>query len=528
MPHLVRLAEEPDAPAGRRAVESGAGVLAALAAAQFVVVLSTSVVNVALPHIRDGVALSDTGMSWVVNAYGLAFGALLLLGGRAADLAGARRALTAGLGLFAAASVAAGLAGTPWLLIGARVVQGVGAAAAAPAALALVIRLFPPGGGRARALGVWGAVSGAGGAAGVLLGGVLTEAFGWPWIFHTCGLGAALALTATLRLVPADPGRRSVPADPGLRSLPDDPRRRPGAAAGPARIDLLGGLSVTAAVAALVYGLTAVRSSGPADPYVLGPLAAAVLLLLLFLRTEQRHPAPLLPPGLLRQGLVAPANLLMALLGAVWVGLFFYLPLLQQQVLGAGPLAAGLAQVPLAAANMLGSSLAPRLARLLGPYRTLAAGLLAQAVGLAWLAVLSAPGTGLAGLTGPTALIGLGLGIAFVQLTGAAVSGVRPADAGVAGGLVNTTRQLGGAVGLALLGTLATAVTAGAPAGAPAEGPAALADGYRAAFLLAAATAAAAAAATPLLSRRAPAPDPATAGTTGEVTEDDTTEGAHR
>ncbi|WP_438319618.1 MFS transporter (plasmid) [Streptomyces sp. HUAS TT3] len=518
MPHL---AEEPDASAGGRAVETGAGVLAALAAAQFVVVLSTSVVNVALPHIRDGVALSDTGMSWVVNAYGLAFGALLLLGGRAADLAGARRALTAGLGLFAAASVAAGLAGTPWLLIGARVVQGVGAAAAAPAALALVIRLFPPGGGRARALGVWGAVSGAGGAAGVLLGGVLTEAFGWPWIFHTCGLGAALALTATLRLVPADPGRRS--ADPGRRSVPADPGRRPGAAAGPARIDLLGGLSVTAAVAALVYGLTAVRSSGPADPYVLGPLAAAVLLLLLFLRTEQRHPAPLLPPGLLRQGLVAPANLLMALLGAVWVGLFFYLPLLQQQVLGAGPLAAGLAQVPLAAANMLGSSVAPRLARLLGPYRTLAAGLLAQAVGLAWLALLSAPGTGLAGLTGPTALIGLGLGIAFVQLTGAAVSGVRPADAGVAGGLVNTTRQLGGAVGLALLGTLATAVTAGAPA----EGPAALADGYRAAFLLAAATAAAAAAATPLLSRRAPAPDPTTAGTTGEVTEDDTTEGAH-
>ncbi|MGW5348547.1 MFS transporter, partial [Streptomyces sp. NPDC004050] len=131
MPHL---AEEPDASAGGRAVETGAGVLAALAAAQFVVVLSTSVVNVALPHIRDGVALSDTGMSWVVNAYGLAFGALLLLGGRAADLAGARRALTAGLGLFAAASVAAGLAGTPWLLIGARVVQGVGAAAAAPAA----------------------------------------------------------------------------------------------------------------------------------------------------------------------------------------------------------------------------------------------------------------------------------------------------------------------------------------------------------------------------------------------------------
>ncbi|MFD7628399.1 MFS transporter [Streptomyces sp. NPDC059851] len=505
--------------AGTRA--GGRGVLAALAAAQFVVVLSTSVVNVALPRIRDAVALSDTGMSWVVNAYGLAFGALLLLGGRAADLTGARRALTVGLGLFAAASVTAGLAGTPWLLIGARVAQGVAAAVAAPAALALVVRLFPPGGARARALGVWGAVSGAGGAAGVLLGGVLTEAFGWPWIFHACGLGAALALAAAFRLVPADPGR-------------------PRAAAGRARVDLPGVLSVTAAVAALVYGLTAVRnSSGPtADPYVLGPLAAAGLLLLLFLRAERRHPAPLLPPGLLRQGLVAPANLLMALLGAVWVGLFFYLPLLQQQVLGAGPMAAGLAQVPLAAANMLGSSLAPRLTRPLGPHRTLALGLLAQAVGLLWLAHLSAPGsTTLAGLTGPTVLIGLGLGIAFVQLTGAAVSGVRPADAGVAGGLVNTTRQLGGAVGLALLGTLATSVSAGAPA----EDPAALADGYRAAFLLAAATAAAAAALTPLLPRRAtagPTPGPTAGPVPGsppgptddndDTTEDHTTEGAQR
>ncbi|MFK0257925.1 MFS transporter [Streptomyces sp. NPDC090445] len=503
MPHL---AEEPNAHGTADTRPAQRGALAALAAAQFVVVLSTSVVNVALPRIRDGVALSDTGMSWVVNAYGLAFGALLLLGGRAADLAGARRALAAGLGLFAAASVAAGLAGTPWLLIGARVAQGVGAAAAAPAALALVIRLFPPGGARARALGVWGAVSGAGGAAGVLLGGVLTEAFGWPWIFHACGLGAALALAAALRLVPADPVR-------------------PRTGVGRSRVDLLGGLSVTAAVAALVYGLTAVRSSGPADPHVLGPLAAAGVLLLLFLRAERRHPAPLLPPGLLRQGLVAPANLLMALLGAVWVGLFYYLPLLQQQVLGAGPLTAGLAQVPLAAANMLGSALAPRLAGPLGPYRTLAAGLLAQAAGLLWLALLTTPGTSLTGLTGPTTLIGLGLGIAFVQLTGAAVSGVRPADAGVSGGLVNTTRQLGGAIGLALLGSLATTVTTltTTATGGPAADAAALADGYRAAFLLAAATAAASAALTPLLSRRA------TGRPTSAPTPDaPTTRGAHR
>ncbi|MGI5372751.1 MFS transporter [Streptomyces sp. CA-251387] len=243
-------------------------------------------------------------------------------------------------------------------------------------------------------------------------------------------------------------------------------------------------------------------------------------MLLLFLRAERRHPAPLLPPRLSAQGLVAPANLVMALLGAVWVGLFFFLPLLQQQVLGAGPLAAGLAQLPLAAAHVLGSTLAPRLARRLGPHPALAVGLLAQAAGLLWLALLAAPGTTLAGLTGPTALIGLGLGIAFVQLTAAAVSGVRPVDSGVAGGLVNTTRQLGGAVGRALLGTLASAVTS-------TDGPAMLADGYRAAFLLAASVAAAAAALTPVLSRRALAgPTPAMDSTTTDT--NDSTEGAHR
>ncbi|WP_284574088.1 MFS transporter [Streptomyces sp. 2P-4] len=473
--------------------------LAVLSAGQFVVVLSTSVVNVALPQIRDGAGLSDTGMSWVVNAYGLAFGALLLLGGRAADLAGARRVLTAGLGLFAVASVAAGLADTAGVLIAARTAQGVGAAAAAPAGLALVVRFHPPGSARARALAVWGAVSGAGGAAGVLLGGVLAEVLGWPWIFHACGLGAALVLGATLRRVPADPA-------PPL-----------GAAVRP-RPDLLGAFAVTAAAASLVHGVTAVRTHGPADPYVLGPLAAAVLLFLLFLYAERRHPAPLVPPGLLRRGLVAPANLLSALVGAVWVGLFFHLPLLQQEVLGFGPLAAGLAQLPLAAATMLGSWLAPRSARRLGPHRTLAAALLAQAAGFAWLALLSSPATGPAALTGPTALIGLGLGAAFVQLTGAAVGGVPPADSGVAGGLVNTTRQLGGAVGLALTGTLAAAVTGGDPA----AGPAALADGHRAAFLLAAATAAAAAALTPLLFRRDPA------GTRPDPAPDHTAEGARR
>lgn len=202
-----------------------------------------------------------------------------------------------------------------------------------------------------------------------------------------------------------------------------------------------------------------------------------------------------MPPRLLSEGLVAPANLVMTLLGAVWVGLFFFLPLYQQQVLGAGPLEAGLSQLPLAAANMLGSSLAPRLARRLGPHVTLAAGLLTQAAGLLWLARISAQGTFVTDLLGPTLVIGLGLGIAFVQLTGAAVTGVRPADAGLASGLVNTTRQIGGAVGLAVLSTLAASTTA--TARHHHTYAQALTEGYRTAFLVSAALIAAAAALTP-------------------------------
>ncbi|WP_051700764.1 MFS transporter [Streptomyces sp. NRRL F-4474] len=467
-------------------------VLAALAAAQFAVTLSTSIVNVALPAVRDGVGLSDAGMSWVVNAYGLAFGALLLLGGRAADLLGRRRVLTAGLAVFAAAAVAAGVASAPWGLVAARTVQGVGAAAIAPAALSLVMRLHPPGPARARALGVWGAVSGAGGAAGVLLGGILTEGPGWPWVFHASGIGAAVVLAATLRLVPADPEKA------------DGPRPR---------LDVAGSLTVTAGLVALVYGLTAAGRSGWTDPLVLASFAAAAALLALFMLVERRHPAPLLPSRLLTRGAVGPANAVMALLGAVWVGLFFFLPLYQQQVLGAGPLEAGLSQLPLAAANMLGSGLAPVLARRIGPHRALLAGLATQAAGFLWLARIPADGTFLADLLGPVLLVGVGLGVAFVQLTGSAVSGVESADAGLAGGLVNTTRQIGGAVGLAVLGTLAAARTAAASPGLPHT--AALTEGYRSAFLLSAAVLGLAAALTPLLARRArptresvPAPPP--------------------
>ncbi|GGV29204.1 MFS transporter [Kitasatospora herbaricolor] len=472
--NLLRIQADRAAPAPR----PGAA-LAALAAAQFTVMLATSIVNVALPQIRAGVGLSDGGTTWVVNAYGLAFGALLLAGGRTADLLGRRRVLIAGLALFAAASAAAGLATSSGVLIAARAVQGLGAAAVAPAALALAMELFPSGPGRGRALGVWGAVSGAGGAAGVLLGGVLTQAWGWPWIFHAVALGAALVLAAVALLVPGAPGPR---------------------AAG--RFDLPGTAAVTLALTCLVWGLTTARSAGWTDARVLGALLGAAALLAAFTVVELRRPDALLPPRLFATGRVAAGNLLMALLGSVWIALFFFLPLYQQQVLGSSPLATGAGQLPLAAANMLGAAVAPRIARRIGAATTLTAALLTEAAGMLWLSRIGADGSYRADVLGPSILIGLGLSTAFVLLTALAVEGVRPQDAGLAGGLVNTTRQVGGAIGLAALATLAGSVTAHAATREPRLE--ALTAGYRAAFTVSAAVLAATALLAVPLARRTP------------------------
>ncbi|MEU5540502.1 MFS transporter [Streptomyces sp. NPDC020362] len=452
-----------------------AAVLAVLAAAQFTVMLATSIVNVALPQIRAGVGLSDGGTTWVVNAYGLAFGALLLAGGRAADLLGRRRVLIVGLALFAAASLAAGVAAFPSLLIAARAVQGLGAAAIAPAALALAMDLFPSGPGRGRALGVWGAVSGAGGAGGVLLGGVLTQAWGWPWIFHSVALGSALVLAAVAALVP-----RTVSGRAG-------------------RFDLLGTVTVTLALTCLVWGLTTARGTGWTDGRALASLGAATALLGAFTVIELRRPNALVPPRLFTTGRVAAGNLLMALRGPVWIALFFFLPLYQQQVLGSSPLATGAGQLPLAAANMLGSALAPRVSRRIGATATVTAALFTEAAGLLWLSRIGADGSYLADILGPSILVGLGLSIAFVQLTALAVDGVPPQDAGLAGGLVNTTRQVGGAIGLAALATLAGSVAAHASAHEPRLES--LTAGYRAAFTVSAAVLAATALLAMLLTR---------------------------
>ncbi|MFE5523794.1 MFS transporter [Streptomyces virginiae] len=467
-------------------------VLAALAAAQFTVMLATSIVNVALPQIRAGASLSDGGTTWVVNAYGLAFGALLLAGGRVADLLGRRRVLVGGLALFALASAAAGLTSSSGVLITARAVQGVGAAAIAPAALALVMDRFPPGPGRGRALGVWGAVSGAGAAGGVLLGGVLTQAWGWPWIFHSVALGSAGVLAAVVALVPRDTA-----AETGRQG---ERQGEPQGATKRGRFDLLGTVTVTLALTSLVWGLTTARGAGWTDARVLGSLGAAAVLLLAFCVIERRRPNALVPPRLLRSGRVAAGNLLMALLGSVWIALFFFLPLYQQQVLGSGPLLTGVGQLPLAVAHMIGSALAPRIARVVGATATVTAALLTEAAGLLWLSWMRPDGTYLVDVLGPSILIGLGLSIAFVQLTALAVDGVPREDAGLAGGLVNTTRQVGGAIGLATLATLAGSVTAHASTDRPPLD--ALTAGYQTAFTVSAAVLAATALLALFLTRR--------------------------
>ncbi|MFJ3224276.1 MFS transporter [Streptomyces sp. NPDC086783] len=421
-----------------------------MAGAQFLVVLNTSIVNVALPAIGQDLELTPTGLAWIVNAYLIAFGALLPLGGRLTDLLGHRTAFMAGLLVFAVGSLAAGISSDAGTLIAARAVQGTGAALLSPASLAILLAHWAPGPGRGKALGIWGAASAAGGAAGVLLSGVLTSTLGWWAIFAISALLAVPALVATPLLLDRSKSK-------GKRS---------------ARLDVPGALTVTAGLTLLVYGLGA-KDAAPLLGLVLP--AAGLLLLSALMPIERRAKDPLLPPALLRNRSVVTGNLLMLLLGAIWVATFFFLPLYQQKILNYSPLEAGLTQLPLAAALMAASWAAGRLRGTLLP------GLIVLAAGLLWLARLPVDGAFLPDLLGPSLLIGAGLGLAFVPLTALGIEGAEPRHAGIAGGLINTSRQVGGALGLAILTTLAAPA-----AGRAAPELATLAYGYRRALVAAA------------------------------------------
>ena len=447
--------------------------LLVIASAQLMVVLDSTVVNVALPHIQTALGFSDSGLEWVVNGYALALGGLLLLGGRAGDLLGRRRMFVTGLLLFSAASLAGGLATSQAWLLAARAVQGAGGAIVAPTALALIATTFPEGPPRNRAMGVYAAMSVAGGAAGLLAGGLLVNYVSWRWVlFVNVPIGIAAALAA-------------------LGVLPGTARR-------PGRFDLPGIVTGTGGVAALVYGLSnaATTPDGKShwgDAKVVAALTAGAVLLTAFAFIEARSSHALLPVRLLRSRDRLGAYLMMLGLGTTLFGVFFFLTLFVQNVWGYSPLKAGVAFLPLTAAVLVASAVATRLVARTGARPLLLAGSVITAGGLYWLSRLTEHGTFAGGLLGPVLVTGAGLGLLFVPLSLVALARVPEADSGAASSLLNTARQVGGSIGLAVLGSVAWTVVANSAhaQAAAAAGPAraaayqhVLAAGFDRAFLV--------------------------------------------
>ncbi len=435
--------------------------------AQFMVILDVSVVNVALPAIRGGLHFSEQNLQWVVNAYTVTFAGFLLLGGRAADLLGRRRVFVAGLVLFALASLAGGLAQTQAQLIAARAVQGLGGAVIAPASLSIITTTFAEGAARNRAVGIWGAMGGAGGAAGVLLGGIITDLVGWRWILFInlpIGLGAALLAHYFIA-----EGR-------------DRSRAR--------RFDIAGALAATVGLSVLVLGIVRTDATGWGAAQTLVLIAAGLVLLLGFVGIEGWFArAPLMPLRIYRSRTLTASNLIVLLIGGATFSMWFFLSLYLQQVLGYSPIRAGLAFLPMTLCIVTGSALASRIVNRVDPKRLLVTGMLAQAVGLLLFTRLATGGTYLADVLVPSLLVAVGIGLAFVPATISAVSGVASDEAGLASGLVNTSRLFGGALGLAVLATLATARTNSTLHGAHTVHAmdVALTSGFRLAFMVAAA-----------------------------------------
>jgi EmrB/QacA subfamily drug resistance transporter len=427
--------------------------------AQFMVILDVSIVNVALPSIRNALGFSTTGLQWVVNAYTLTFAGFLLLGGRASDLLGRRRVFLVGTVLFTLASLVCALAASPGLLLGARALQGFGGAIISAASLAIITTSFEEGAARNRALGVWGALGGLGATSGVLLGGVLTQGFGWPSIFLiNVPIGVAVVLV----------GRRVVPE--GRSSL--DHRH----------FDVSGAILVTLGMVALVYGIVRTDVLGWGSPGVLAPLAAGVGLLLAFALVEGRVArAPLMPLGIFRLPLLRSANLVILLLYSAIFAMWFFLSLYMQQDLHYDAIVTGLGFLPMTLSVAGAATLAPRLVRRFGARSVLTVGMLSAALGLALLTGVRPGGTYFAHVLPGGMLAAFGLGLSLVPATIAAVQGVSAAQSGLASGLLNTSRLVGGALGLAVLTTLATSRT-DARLAAGVTAATAQTDGYQLAF----------------------------------------------
>ena len=467
------------------------GALALIAAAQFMVIMDTSIIGVALPRIQDDLGFSQGNLSWVFNAYVVAFGGLLLLGGRLSDLFGARRLFTLGWVVLLGGSVLAGAAGSVPAELAGRAVQGVGAAMIAPAALTLLMTVFGSSPRElTKALAVYGAAAPAGGTAGVFLGGLVTQYLSWPWVFWLNVPVAVAVLVLTPRLLPAARTDAS------------------------GSVDLVGALTVTAGIGALVYGVVRAPEVGWAAPQTWLVLAGAAVLLVLFVVSQAVRREPLVPLRIFRTPRLGAANLAQLLLGAAWIPMWFFLNLYLQQVLGFDAFASGAALVPMTALIMLGMVvLAPRVIARFGTRATTVTGLVLLAAGLGWLALVRPDGSYVVDVLPATLVAALGMSLAFIPSLGTAISSAAPAEGGLASGIVNTSYQVGSALGLAAM----TAV--GAAAGATALGDVvALTDGFSAVFVGAAAIALVGAVLSALLLGRdpqAPAADAATAAPVG-------------
>ncbi|MFB4318400.1 MFS transporter [Actinomadura sp. 21ATH] len=428
--------------------------LALIALAQFMVIMDTSIIGVALPRIQEDLGFSQENLSWVFNAYVVALGGLLLLGGRLADLFGARRMFGLGWAVLLAGSAMAGAAGGVGVELAGRAVQGAGAALIAPAALTLLMMLF---GGEprelTRALALYGAAAPAGGTAGVFLGGVITEYASWPWVFYVNIPIAVLALAAAPFLMPAGGGARG-------------------------SVDVVGALTVTAGLGAVVYAIVRAPEAGWAAFETWAVLAAGLVLLGVFLAVQARRREPLMPLSIFRTPNLGAANLAQLLLGAAWIPMWFFLNLYLQQVLGYSAFPSGAALVPMTVLIMAGMIvLAPRAIGRFGPKAVTVAGLALLAAGMGWLSLVRPDGSFLVDVLPASLLAALGMSLAFIPSLGTAISAARPEEGGLASGIVNTGYQVGSALGLAAMTAVAAASGAGEAGNLPA-----LTDGFSAAF----------------------------------------------
>ena len=444
--------------------------LAVLALAQFMVVLDVAIVNVALPSIKTDLHFSQENLQWVITAYSIFFGGVLLLGGRLADLLGRRRIFMAGLLLFTVSSLLDGLAWSEASLITFRSLQGLGAALLSPAALSILTTTFQEGRERNRALGIWGAVAGSGAAAGVLLGGVLTSAFSWPWIFYVNVPVGAVVLAVSPWL---------------LRESRAELRNR--------SFDVAGATAITAGLMLLVYGLTRASQHGWGTAASISLLAASGVLIVSFFLIEMRSKAPLLPLRILRLRTLAASNVSGLLVTGALFSQFFLLTLYMQQVLHYSALKTGAAYIVLTLATIGFSAVAQALVTRFGVRRVLPAGLALSTVALVLFARLPVDGHYSTDLFPAFIISGLGLALAFIPMQIGALTGVRQADAGIASGLINTSQQIGGAIGVAVATTIATTFTnryVDSHVGVSALSGAALTHGFQVAFYVLAATAA--------------------------------------